>query len=404
MRPVRNNRFLGAAIVAVLVMSACGKSKPTDGGGASAPAPAITTALKYYNDFPFNQVYTAPITVGGQDVEVVTDTGSANLLVIGDSTHCPNCTNEYGYNSTYTPSAGAKELTAHWSMSFLPIGSATMLAYQDTVTFGGQSLPNHSFGLVTAEQGIPNIWGLSYASGARPFGQAQTPLFDALIGAAHLSNQFSMRLCALKNGSIMTIGGFDAAAAGGLDKVQWTAIAERDKYSISVNKMFIDLPGQSEAWLWTPATTDMIIVDSGTNPLVLPAESVAALVTLLQSVASKNGITLAADFWPTTSAHGGYASLSDEAIAGFPMISLNLPDYSHEGQSFTLSIAPSTYFQTRKDGKRFLGIESGDSIVILGTVFMENFVTLFDRGNLDNAWHDASARVGFFPISSLCGA
>jgi hypothetical protein len=218
----------------------------------------------------------------------------------------------------------------------------------------------------------------------------------------------------------MTLGGFDAGVADKMAQVLWTPVVQRLAYPISVMRMYVNpattsgsgAASQASSWAWTLDAGDSIIVDSGTNPLVIPAANVATLVQLLKQVAVNNSISIPTSFWPTATDHGGYATLTDAEIAKFPAISMDIAARDPAtgaastvagSKTFTLTIAPSIYIQTREDGQRFLGIQSATSRNILGTVFMENYVVLFDRGSLDNTLvNDPTARVGFLPNAGLC--
>ena len=355
-------------------------------------SPPIIKNLRYYTHFPFNFVYTSTIAIGGQTIETVMDTGSSNLLVIGDASHCVGCVNEYGYTSTYTPGAGSTALSSSWTMNFAPIGSAKVTGYQDAVKVDGISLPAFSFGMVVQEKEIPNIWGLAYSQLANPSIAPQMPLFDSLVQARNLEDQFSLKLCGRKSGSRIVLGGFDTDAK--LDQVKWTPIQGKRWYTVSVSRMSLMPTTSASTWTWDPIAFDTLIVDSGTNPLVLPSDQVAILVSVLQEVAENAGISIPTTFWPTTG-QGGTATLSDAEIAKFPPIVLTLDNQQDLTTSISLSISPSIYFQTQEDGQRFLGIEPGrGSFSILGTVFMENYVVLHDRGSVN--------RLGFFPVAGLC--
>ena len=415
-----------ALLLAALPLAHCGHHSSSGGGNGAAPnisgatGAEIVTDLKYYNHFPFNNVYTTVINLGGQNLEMVMDTGSSNLLAIGDGQHCSNCQNEYGYTSVYSPGATSQALKSSWSVSFLPIGTAKIQGYQDQLSFAGHTVANNPFGLVTSEVGIPNIWGIAYQAAGHPRAAPQLPLFDALVSSVSLANQFSMRLCALKTGSSMTLGGFDAGVSDKMAQVQWTPVVQRLAYSINMTRMYVSpattsgssVASQASSWSWTLDAGESIIVDSGTNPLVIPAANVASLVQLLKQVALDNSISIPDSFWPTATDHGGYATLTDAEIAKFPAMTMDIAARDPAtgaastvagSKTFTLTIAPSTYIQTREDGQRFLGVESATSTNILGTVFMENYVVLFDRGSLDNTVvNDPTARVGFLPNSGLC--
>ncbi len=393
-------------LIGLLNLISCGSSStsPNHFGAGGAGASPLVNKLKYYNTFAFNHVYTLNLTIGSQIIETVLDTGSANLLAIGDSSYCPNCVNEYGYTSVYTPEKTSKKLTSTWSMSFAPIGQATVQGYSDNVTFQNLTIPNYSFGLVTSEKGIPNIWGIAYQPVAQPSSSPQVPLFDALISNFELNNQFSLTLCALKNGSSVTLGGYDSKLTSALlNQVLWTPISKKQWYSVYLSNMYIPSPsaGSGALWVWTPEASDIVIVDSGTNPIVIPSSQISPLVTVLKSYATQNKITLADSFWPTSTSKGGFGTLTSAQIAAFPTINVNLMSFTKHSESILLSISPKTYFQTDSKGQVFLAIQPGASnLYILGTAFMENYVVLHDRGDNTVGKTDPTAKLGFFPVTS----
>ncbi len=382
----------------------CNSADTPNAEKVSARGASLTQDLKYYDHFPFNHVYTLNLSLGSQNLETVLDTGSANLLVIGDSNNCSGCVNEYGYDSVYTPGASSQKLSSSWEMTFAPIGYANIHGYKDTLSFSGLSLDSYSFGMVTSEEGIPNIWGIAYAQGARPDDNPQTPLFDALALQANWNDQFSLTLCAHKSGSSVTLGGYDSKLSSVMSAVQWTPIVRKRYYSVNLKRMFItskDGQGVSQVqWTWAPTATSTVIVDSGTNPVVIPPQYISGLVTSLKKVASDNGISIPEDFWPTSSGKGSFATLSDEDIRKFPLIQLEMTDAEDSTKTISLAMSPTVYFQTRDNGQRYLGFQPGNSIVILGTVFMENYVVLHDRGALIESAN--TARIGFYPVANFC--
>jgi hypothetical protein len=344
------------------------------------------------------------VTMGDQSIEAVVDTGSANLLVIGDSAHCENCKNDYGYDSVYTPGPTSQEGTDKWYMNFAPIGQASVQAYEDNVALEKYTLNSYSFGLVIAEKGIPNILGLAYKGVARPSPNPQTPFFDALVTKYKFKNQFSMNLCRNKKGSNLTLGGYEAGLASKMSSVLWTPISQKIWYSVKVSKMYtsetaLDLVPGSQ-WVWDLSSSDTIIVDSGTNPLVISSEQIPSLVSVLKDFAELNNISIPENFWPTAQVKGSSTNLTDEEIAKFPVIYLDFLSLESSTKSFALSITPQNYFQTQADGKKFLGIEPGNGFYILGTVLMENYVVLHDRGSLDP--NDTNSKIGFYPNTEFC--
>lgn len=395
-------------IVFLFFLESCSNDSKGSGSssGSSAPKP-VTETLKYYNHYPFNFVYTMNLTLGNQSIEAVVDTGSANLLVLGDSTLCTSCVNDYGFTSLYSKGANSLSLDTSWYMNFAPIGFANIQGYQDNLKAFGNTLSTYSFGVVTSEKGIPNIIGLGYKAVASPTDSPQTPVFDSLISKYKFNNQFSTTLCGTKKGSNLTIGGYDSVLSSVLSKVQWTSISQRKWYQVSLSKMYTSettaFGFATSQWSWEPTSSDNVIVDSGTNPLVIPSAQIEPLVAVLKSFASSNSINIADSFWPTSSAKGSFATIADADIAKFPDLKFDFPTFSDENKNFTLTVKPSMYFQTRADnGQRYLAIQGGSGPYILGTAFMESYVVLHNRGAFNSASTDSSAKVGFYPSDSFC--
>ncbi len=363
---------------------------------------AIQVVLKYENAYPFNFVYGAFVNLGGQNIEAVVDTGSSNFLVLGDKNNCKTCVNEYGYDSTYTPTNASQKLESIWEMNYLPIGFAEVQGYQDTVQFDKYTIPDYRFGLVTAQKGIPNIWGIAYSKLAKPSGKTQVPLFDRLVEKG-LKNQFSLRLCGKKAASTMVLGGFDSDLV--MEQVQWTPIVQKLWYKVSLKRMFVQSSSTKDiVWQWQPTLSQDVIVDSGTNPVVIPEATLLGLVQVFKELAASQAMNIPESFWPTTQEHGGAAAISAANIAKFPRISLEMLSATDSTKKITLVMEPSIYFQTQRDGKKFLAFQAGSSgPYILGTAFMENYVVLHERGSLqDDGTYDATANLGFYPSLGLC--
>ena len=138
--------------------------------------------------------YTLEVQAGTppQRFQVVADTGSANLALLGDSSLCGSCGSVVN-QTTYDPSQSS---TAHLgSPSFsnqYGSGSLKIRPVTDRVTVGGATPFSYTFGVITEQQHMQNILGLAYKTVAAPRSNPQTPFFDALVAEAGIADAFSM--------------------------------------------------------------------------------------------------------------------------------------------------------------------------------------------------------------------
>ena len=317
--------------------------------------------------------YTAEILVGtpAKSFEVVLDSGSSNLILLGGSKFCDNCSTQTG--AVYEPTASS---TAQLSSDSFEIryGSGSLKARQvtDTVAVGGHEGFSYTFGVMTHQAGISNILGLAYQSVAQPKDAPLQPYFEALVQKANLPDVFSLLLCGEEKGGTVDFGG------AAVEPEIYLPIVDRSWYVVDVDELRIDgrSLGQMPRYERDRSKT---IVDSGTNRLMVPQKIFDGIQ---QAVESKIGEKLK-DL-------GGGTLGYDGTLPDFSQ----LPTLEIVAGDNTLSIAPETYMRKLNSVVAFFAVApGGDDTAILGQTFLENYYTVFDRAN---------GRIGLTPVGDLC--
>lgn len=292
-----------------------------------------------------------------QTFEVVVDTGSSNLILLGDSSLCDNCAAEVG-QSVYSPSKSSTaqlnetDFTVHYGS-----GSLQAREVRDKVAVGSLPPIDYTFAVMTHQAGIQNILGLAYEAVAQPEGNPLTPYFDELVQQAGIANEFSMLLCT-EGRSKITLGASDVESS------QYFDLVEEKWYVISPKRMQVK-GGKRLGRFSAPA-----VVDSGTTDLLVSASMHGKILRALVPVAKKNGVDLSHELIRTTA----------EVIAQFPV--LQIVAKNTDGEMATLDISPETYFREVATVGYTLAISvTNTANVLLGEVFMENYHVVFDRAN-----------------------
>lgn len=347
----------------ILPIVLCALLTATSAGAAAGAAGEHPLSRKEHRlDLEGNIVpgaYTLTIEVGTppQTFEVLVDTGSANLILLGDSSLCDNCADEAG-QSLYSPS---KSSTADLADDTFTIryGSGSLQARQvsDKVVVGDFPAIDYTFGVMTHQAHIQNIMGLAYQAVAQPQGDPLTPYFDELVRQAGIADELSMRLC-VEGESAITFGAAGAAVA------HYLPLVEEKWYVVAPKKMQVQ-GGKSLGKFSMRA-----IVDSGTTDLLVPKRMQSKILKALAPVAKSNGIDLSHELIRT----------SAEVIEKFPVLQVVATDT--DGQAVTLDVSPRTYFRNVSTVGYTLAIGVANTgQAILGEVFMENYTVVFDRAN-----------------------
>jgi hypothetical protein len=347
-------------------------------------------AAEYYTQLKFG-------ADGSEVINVVVDTGSANLIVQGNQSICPTCDTD---ENSYTPGASATTDGENFKIQYGLGATGTAIEYKDSVSLLCGGPIQKKFGVLKETNNVSNILGLAYvALEQQTPSKDLVPFFRQLVDSGLSANIFSLLLCNHKGGSNIIFGGNDPRVKDG-DVKMYTPIIKETYYvvdarnlSFSTGELIGEFKGASQG--------TEVILDSGSTMLILPPEMITPIVTKLKAVASQKGITFPANFWTTTAIPKGTnmptQELTEEQIALFPSLKLTMWDQSDSTGTkvITLTISPDTYFKSwDSPSKRAFAFRSStDNKVVLGQPLFENYYMVFDRAN---------KRVGFLEDDNLC--
>jgi len=217
---------------------------------------------------------------------------------------------------------------------------------------------------------IEEIDGLLGMVGSTSFGM---PLpIDALAQAGMIQDQFAFCFANRTHGKFM-LGG---AESGTYNPKQLTWLpfsSSQGGYSVYMTGL------QFGATNIGGFNQQDVILDSGTNQLLLDDTSLSQLTSVMSSCtncAHVNGLI-----------NGNCFNLTQAQVAAYPSLSLFFGNLQ-------LVMPPAAYLVENPAapyfGARCLAIASGGNLIIVGDTTMWSYVTIFDRTN---------ARVGFAPVN-----
>ncbi|KAF7653464.1 hypothetical protein LDENG_00082440 [Lucifuga dentata] len=296
--------------------------------------------------------YYGVISIGTppQSFKVIFDTGSSNLWIPSIYCNSPACSSHDKFNpgtsSTYRHNGSPLNIR-------YGTGSMTGFLGYDTVTVGGLAVRNQIFGMSVTEAPFmqymraDGILGLAYprlsASGA-------TPVFDNMMREDLVSQDvFSVYLSSnSQTGSVVTFGGVDPNHYYG--SITWIPLSNELYWQITVDSITVN--GQVVAC----AGGCQAIVDTGTSLIIGPQNDVAGI---------NRGVG-------ASSQNGDYV-VNCNNISQMPELTFNI-----RGQAFTLP-ASAYVRQSRYYGCRTGFSNGGDSLWILGDVFIRQYYSIFNR-------------------------
>ena len=349
------------------VLAACGPSdiSGTSGDGG-APGPVGS-------GFPLTSqgggvTYSVGITIGAQQFQVLTDTGSTTLGIAGAS--CTGC----GVSPGYTPSATAVDQHTMSQAVYGDMSGWTAENYADTVAITGDTTSvTMSFGVMTSEmgffqQGETDQGILGFAGSA-----AALTGTDAYVDK-RAPGQFAFQLC--PDGGTLWIGEPDPTHESA--PAQYTPLAAMNSsqpfYVIDVTSASI---GSTSVGL-----SGSVVADTGTSIMVLSASVASSIVTAIEAGGFS---TIFGSQQLSTSA----ASLDcldpgmhtrAEIDAALPPFSVTLPKAG--GGSFTVTAPASQSYLMPLAGMYCFGVSTVSGLPnIFGDAFLHAFVTTFDVAN-----------------------
>uniref|UniRef100_A0A667YYC1 pepsin A n=1 Tax=Myripristis murdjan TaxID=586833 RepID=A0A667YYC1_9TELE len=297
--------------------------------------------------------YYGVISIGTppQSFKVIFDTGSSNLWVPSVYCNSPACNNHDKFNPgrSSTFRNNGRSLSIRYGT-----GSMTGILGYDTVTVGGLAVRNQIFGLSESEAPFmqymraDGILGLAYprlsASGA-------TPVFDNMMREG-LVNQdmFSVYLSShSQGGSVVTFGGIDPSHFYG--PITWIPLSNELYWqitvdSVTVNGQVVACNGGCQA-----------IVDTGTSLIVGPQSSIQSI-----------------NQWVGASSQNGDYVVNCNSVSQMPDVTFHI-----HGQQFTVPASAYVRQVSSYYGCRTGFGNGGDSLWILGDVFIRQYYSIFSR-------------------------
>ncbi len=253
-------------------------------------------------------VYSADVAIGGQDFQLIVDTGSTSLGVAGSK--CTNCK----VTPLYTPTTGvdqSKKATSQFGS-----GSWTGEIYQDAVSLAPSPKVPLKFASITTQTGFfqtgSTCAGKPY-QGLAGMGRANAAVagtegfFDQLVATASIPDVFATELC--DDGGTLWLGGYDANATSG--PVQYTPFTKDAfstvYYSVALNTVTV---GGVDVAIASGAYQDSI-VDTGTSAFLVGTTAYNALAAAISADAGfKSVFGAQAASWFTASQGTACANLS----------------------------------------------------------------------------------------------
>ena len=369
-----------------------------------------TFGITNITETEFSQEFLAPITVGGQSFKAIIDTGSSDTWLIRSgfqcfdpSTNALSPESDCDFGPSYTPSSTFKQIpNENFNVSYGDGSFVTGIVGLDDVTLAGITVKDQEVGVVDSAgfsaDGIQSgLIGLAFPSLTSAFSGTDgshdgvhnqveyNPLFTNMYTKGGVAPMFSVALTRGSWGGTLAIGGVPNVAhsptfatsklqlltvgngsSGPIDNT--TAIPQFQFYTITIQGYQIagTYYGQQVGTFTTNAfgppddpATEQVIVDSGTT-LNYVSDDVADVTNLL--------------FDPP-------AAYSEEDGVYYVDCDATPPQ-------FGVDIGGQIFFINRDDmildegyGNCISGITAaGDSVGILGDVFLKNVLAVFDVG------------------------
>jgi len=331
--------------------------------------------------------YSVRVTVAGQTLEVIVDTGSSTLAVAASASD--NCATYYT-GSCDGQTVGDSYDSGSWS------GHACSGAH---VSFEGLSAGQPAFGGIQTQHafltdcasssGIPiseGIVGMAYStliSSGSPF----TPLFDSVrTQNPDIPDVFSMQCCGWDGTTAGTgtlvLGGTDSSLYTG--SWQYTPITAETYYCVSLTGVTTSSGDSSSSSSTTTTTSSRPRFFSYDYDNILASGTLGASDCTAVIDSGTSAIALDTQYATVISALQGSGNVCSTAERdAFPDLVLHF-------DGATLSVPPSKYYQPLGNGCYRLFVTATSTGSIIGQAMMEQYYTVFDRAN---------SRVGFATIS-----
>eukprot|EP00386_Alphamonas_edax_P004657 GDKI01014690.1.p1 GENE.GDKI01014690.1~~GDKI01014690.1.p1 ORF type:complete len:424 (-),score=166.37 GDKI01014690.1:277-1548(-) len=342
-------------------------------GGENDPEPDSATIV--LRDF-MNASYQSPLTIGGQEFEMIFDTGSSNTWV--PSLKCgKDCESKNVYDSSKS-----KEYVEDGAKFDIAYGSGPVSGFwsKDSAQVGSMKIDSLEFAEVTEVKGLGMMYKASKFDGICGMGfptisvDGKVPLFEKLVQQGNLKEQVFTFLLGQQDGQDgeLTFGTIDKTRYHG--DIHWAPVLHKGYWTIGMQNVQFGSQSIGKAFG---------IVDSGTSLITGPSADV-------QKIADSLGA------WKFFLKAGTYiVNCRPDKMETYPNL-----DFVIEGKNY--SIPPQDYliplFRLPWFGEQcLLSVMAMDipaqknselGMWILGSVFMRKQFTIFD-------YTKGSERVGF---------
>ncbi|WP_162261864.1 pepsin-like aspartic protease [Legionella adelaidensis] len=358
-----------------------------------------------YNEDNGDYAFQILFAHSGQQLKLMLDTGSSNLNVVGDEKICTNC-NLLIEGKRYTPEDPVKPLNKEFDIRY-GLGDGKLRTYQGArLKLNDLTLDNFTFGVYEQGSNINHIAGFAYSTIAEPQDNPLPTLFSELDKKYNLQNQFSLLFCDTRAPSYLFLGPLSPTLQKALQAVpsHKTPIVDKKFYGIKLKEVS---ETEGNSILKVPAGKDFAIVDSGTSAKnVFPDDLLLPLVKYIKEHTSKQNRDLPDIFWE------GRDCVVSELVDtnSFPTLYFHFTD-AH-GKPFKLKLPPERYITSSACGEgylkfAFLGYTINKThkktlnhkanlpeMIVLGTPFLEQYFTTFNREN--------PAELTFYDSEKLC--
>ncbi|XP_042539369.1 chymosin-like [Dipodomys spectabilis] len=306
--------------------------------------------INYIDSEYFGTIY---VGTPPQEFTVVFDTGSSDFWV--PSVYCTSkaCRNHHRFDPSKSSTFQnlSKPLVVHYGT-----GSVQGFLGYDTISVSSIVDPHQTVGLSTQEPGdvftyfpFDGILGLGYPSLASA---GSVPVFDNMMNR-HLVAQdlFSIYMSRYEQGSVLTLGAVDSSYYTG--SLHWIPVTRQQYWQVAVDRVTINgvviaCDGGCQA-----------VLDSGTSLLAGPSRDILSIQKAIGATQSQYG-QFVLDCW-----------------------SLNMmPTVVFEIQGRKYPLPPFAY-TIQEQGSCSSGFQSNthSQLWILGTVFLREYYSVFDRAN-----------------------
>lgn len=313
--------------------------------------------------------YYGPITLGGQNFNVIFDTGSSNLWVPNKNcTNTLDCLLKHKYDSS---KSSTYEADGRVFKIMYGSGPVSGVLAKDTVEVGGVTAKSQGFAMVDVVKGLGPAFAVGKFDGILGLGfdsisvSNLTTVFHNMIDQKAVTDSlFGFYLSgATGSDGEMTLGGIDSNHYTG--NITYVALTQESYWETKLDSLVVSGDRMTSA--------TAVILDTGTSILAGPSADVKALAAKVGAKPFVNG----------------EYTIDCKLVPNLPDLEITMggTKFVLKGADYVLKVQSICLFG-------FTGIDvpaPRGPLWIMGDVFMRKYYTVFDWGN---------KRLGFAPINN----